>query len=162
MYTNVHVCIRMYMYVYECTCMYTNVHVCIRMYMYVYECTCMYTNVHVCIRMYMYVHTNVHVCIRMYMYVHTNVHVQCMNVHACIRMYGGGHECTCTVCVAAPGGGGGCVGCERTPLNISESVGKIRVLSDFSQVYKGRKYLIFNGTTRSLRCKKHVYTFIYE
>ncbi len=33
----------------RCACMYTGVHVCIQVCMYVYRCACMYTGVHVCI-----------------------------------------------------------------------------------------------------------------
>ena len=56
------------------------------------------------------------------------------------------------------GVGVGGAGCARTPLNTSESVGKIKVLSDFSnRLCESRKYLIFNGTTKSLHCEKHTY-----
>ena len=52
------------------------------------------------------------------------------------------------------GGGGGGRAHPSEYIGISQ---KNQVLSDFSHVCKGRKYLIFNGTTKSLHCKKHLF-----
>ena len=46
-------------------------------------------------------------------------------------------------------------------LNTSESVRKIKVLSDFSnRLCESQKYLIFNGITKSLHCKKNIFILI--